>query len=355
MEVESSLRYHEIVPLFTDLTPSLVANMGTPLMWAGFLQLVVGNYFLGLFEARLISRKLGKECRVDHMIAANYISMMAGMFVIYNARPIQNLIERDPLRWGPIVMIGMLVFAWVVTVFIEGPFIAKTAELPFGLKSLKLSVRIQTVSYLGLIALSLLLGSVSALTGLRSADPRDVKTVGGWVYYLSTDMKSVHRVRLDGSKSELVAKVEPPKGYWVRVTVEPTSNGDRARLLLRSMTDLVEVDKRVGEASQAAPVERRHEGVAMLGNLTFSIYSNRSFSSVPPVYAGYWAREGIEIGGRRYAFETSLASAVWRSVVVLPDGKVVAQFGHAMMLVDHERGVAAKLAEGIGGDVLIDR
>lgn len=335
---------------------SLVANAGTPLMWAGFLQLVVGNYLLGIFEAWLISRKLGQTCPAGPMIFANYLSMMAGMFVIYNARPLQKLIEGDPFRWGPMVIVGLLILAWVITVLLEWPFVSKTAELPFGLKSLSLSIRVQTISYTGLIGLSYFLGSVSALTNLRHAEPAEIKTVEGWVYFMSSEKKEIRRVRLDGSRSEMVAKITPPTGYFVRVTVEPTSNGDRARLLVRSMNELVEVAKHVGEAKQAAPVERRLDGgAAMLGNLTFSIYSNRSFSPVPPVYVGYWSREGIMIAGRRYALETPVAAAAWRSAVILPDGKVVAQFGDAIVLIDHERGLAAKLGQGIGGDVLIDR
>jgi hypothetical protein len=40
--------------------------------------------------------------------------------------------------------------------------------------------------------------------------------------------------------------------------------------------------------------------------------------------------------------------------VVLPDGSIVAQFGSAIVVVDAAAGTVAKLADGSGGDVLLD-
>lgn len=336
----------------------MVVNAGTPLMWAGCLQLAFGNILLGFFESWLIRlRRPAARRGAGPMIAANYASMLVGLGLVWLASPLREAATRDPFRYALPTILGLWVVSFLLTVFIEGPFVARTAGLGLGGRPLLVSLWVQAVSYLVLIAIVSVVGSISAVTQLRRAEIGEMRTVAGWLYYLSSDGVSVMRVRLDGSKIERVARLaELEGGSFSRITIEPTIAGDRARLMYRSFQQDRELVKDLGAAGQCAPIEgRAANGLALLGNNSFGPFSTRAFRDQPKVRCGYWALEGIHIGDRWLAFETPFLSLSWRSPVVLPDGKVVAQFGDAFVLVDPETAKAAKLADGqMGGDVLLD-
>ncbi len=319
--------------------------------------LLFGNFILAHFEHWLIKRKHGPSLTVwNPMIPANYTSMFSGIGLLYIIQPYLGAVYDEPFRYGLYVIGGLWLSTYLVTVLIEWPFVAKTAGLGLGKRSLTTTIWVQGVSNLGLILMVHLLGSVSALTGLRQVEPGEIKTVSGWVYYLASEGGDVYRARLDGSTVEVVKSFDSEEGSsWTRITIEPTGKGDRARLLFRESTDATVVDDNVGSAAQAAPVEYwLSEDVANLGNLTSGFDSTRKFRDDPVVYAGFWPREGLVINGDRYALETPFLDLQWRSPIVLPDGKVVAQFGETIVLIDHEQGTVAQLALGTGGDVLLD-
>lgn len=326
-------------------------------MWAGCFQLVFGNIVLGIFEAWLI-RRLGKsEIKSSGlMVAANFASMLVGIGLVAAAGPLQGVAARDPFRFAVPVIVGMWLIAFVMTVLVEWWFVARTAGLQMGKRSFVLSLLVQSVSYVCLIPIALYIGSMSAVMGLRGASPADVATLPGWIYYLSPDAKTVYRTRLDGSTTEVVMRSPSETiSFTGRITIEPTSDNDRARLLLRDGTRHVELIKNVGEPEQCAPVEQRgQDNLAIIGNGNFGPWSTRSFDDSVMAYADYWARLGIKIDGRRYALETPFLALVWRSPVVLPDGKIVVQFGDAIVLVDPKTRRVAKIAEGLCGDVLLD-
>ena len=216
---------------------------------------------------------------------------------------------------------------------------------------------VQAYSYSILVLIVHLLGSVSALTGLREVEIGDISTVSGWLYFIDDHVGEVRRIRLDGSKLEVVADLEyKPSPNHNRVLIEPSEDGEIASVAFHDLTGETRlVMKKVGAAKQAAPVELRDDkGVAIYGNVTFGPYSTRRFVKAPHVRTGFWAREGLTINGNCYALETPFMAEVWRNLVVLPDGKVIAQFGEAVFLIDHERGKVAHLVHGTGGDVLID-
>lgn len=335
-----------------DVT-ALFANAGTPLMWAGCFTLLFGNYLIGLFEFWLIKRRRGLLWITwNPMIPANYLSMIAGIALLYLTRPLFQPAYEQPFRYGlPLIACAWLV-SFIVSVLVEWPFVAKASGLKIGKESLRTTVWVQMLSYSVLFILVFLLGSVSALSDLRQVDAQEIDAPPGWVYHMDEAKSELHRTRLDGSRTEFVAVFEPkPRGSWTRVTVEPTREGDRARLLYRDTQSVIVIDDNVG----AAPVVyMENKDDAILGNLTFSTYATREFREQPSVYAGFWAREGLMIDGRRYALETPFLALGWRNPVVLPNGKVVAQFGNSIVLFDHERGKIAVLAIGEGGDVLID-
>lgn len=333
-----------------------LANAGTPLMWAGCLWLLVGNWVIAVLEAAVLGWITKKPVPSSKLIVANYFSMLVGVAAVLLADPVRDWVSLDPIRWGLVAFFGLIVLAWVVTVLVEWPFVASATDLPRDRRTLGLSAVAQTVTYFGMVLVTFLLGSISALTDLRSA--QSIPTVGGWLYMVGVDGQTVYRVRLDGSRKEKVTTIKP--GHWKRVMVEPVANEDRCRLFLWGSGwrgEDKELIRNLGRASQAAPVQRDRKGQVNYGNGTFGYGrdgSTRSFVDQPEVFVGYWPVIGMSIDDRRYALETPVLAMSWQSPIVLPDGKVIAQLGQTILLVDPATDRAMKLANGSCGDVLLD-
>jgi len=333
-----------------------LANAGTPLMWAGCLWLLVGNWILGNVEARIVSWITKRPTITKKLITANYVSMAVGFGVIYLAGPVRSWVSLDPIRWGLIAFVGLMACAWFLTILVEWPFIASAVDLPRDRRTLGISAGVQTLTYLGMVLVTLWLGSISALTDLRPA--QSIPTVGGWLYMVGVDGQTVYRVRVGGSRKKKVTTIKP--GNWKRVIVEPIANEDRCRLILWGSGwrgEDKELIRNLGRASQAAPVQRDSKGQVNYGNGTFGYGrdgSTRSFVDQHQVFVGYWPVIGMSIDDRRYALETPVLAMSWQSPIVLPDGKVIAQLGLTILLVDPATGRAMKLANGSCGDVLLD-
>jgi hypothetical protein len=330
----------------------LIANAGTPLMWAGCCHLIIGNAILGMFEGWLLTKFFKNEQKSFlPMIWANYASMAGGILLVAAATPLRADVMLDPLGRAPGYIAMMWIAAFIITGFIEWPFVAKMIGLKVGKKSLVASFALQTISYIALIPLVFFIGSMSALTLLDPAPAKEISKVDGWVYYAGLDDVTVYRTRIDGSLSETVMTMEKPIADGARLAIEPTAEGDTVDLTHRYSDDDRLILKGVGTVDQAAPVRegRTESGFALLGYVR-----TRSFVDQPKVICNYWPRLGMDVDDRRYALETPFLQAGWRSSVVLPDGKIVVQFGKAIMLIDPETEKAAKIAEGYGGDVLLD-
>lgn len=235
----------------------------------------------------------------------------------------------------------------MITVIVELPFVLKTAELKFSARMLGITATLQTATYGVMMLGTGLLGSVSALTSLRAVD--SLPTVAGWVYFIGTDRKAVYRIRLDGSNTERVATLKTKPRVFSRIVADPVPNSNRVRLVVMEGQDVEELQKNIGQTQQAAPTQHDEKSRPIV-----HFNTSRSFDSSIRVFAGYWAVEGLRGGDRRYALETPVLALSWRSPVTLPDGKLVAQFGQAILLIDPKTGTTRKLAEGSAPDVLLD-
>lgn len=324
----------------------ILANAGTPLIWFGCLWLFFGNWALGVIEAKLLSRFLGKPIAAGRLIVANYISMGAGFLLFFASGPLRDAVSLDPIRLGFAAFVGMMVAAWVITVIVEWPLISKATDLPMNGRTLGLSAAVQTITYAGMLLITLSLGSLSAITDLRSSER--ISTVPGWAYTVGLDGTTVFRTRLDGSKSERVGVVRPHNSNHERVLVAPVAETHRAQLIFvfNRGTEVIQED--IGTDLQAAPMSPW-----ILDRSLPEV--TRSFAGRPiGVHAGYWSALGLTAQGRRFALETPFLTLPWRSPTVLPDGKIVASFGRAVYLLDPKTGEARKLIEGSAGDVLLD-
>lgn len=105
----------------------LMANAGTPIIWAGFLHLSIGNLLLGITEGALIARIFRVPYRscIILMILANYLSSIGGNIIFHNIEPwlTNSIIKDDPLRNAYSYIWTTIVIALGVTLILETPFV----------------------------------------------------------------------------------------------------------------------------------------------------------------------------------------------------------------------------------------
>src|SRR5688572_33298698 len=104
-------------------TPGVLANMGTPLMWAPIWQLLFGNLLIGVLEGWLIAWLFGVRWRVaiPGMIGANYLSLIPGMLFLpgLNAA-VAGVIDPD-VHTAPAYIAAMCALLFVLTALVEWP------------------------------------------------------------------------------------------------------------------------------------------------------------------------------------------------------------------------------------------
>jgi hypothetical protein len=343
------------------LAPVATANAGTPLLWFGCFWLFVGNWILGLVEARLLERFEGSELSRSRplMIVANYSSALVGIGLLKLSEPGARWAGVDVVPRAIPFLVAMLLVAYVVTLLVEAPFVA----LAIGgrlrdLKVWKRNLQVQSITYGALIVITLWLIPVS---GVRNW-PRNaaVETSSrGWVYYYSHEERAVRRVRLDGSLDEHVRELhEEFSLHHARVNMERDPDNTVARLVFRSSTYGVEpmVLETLGKAEQA-PLSRFADGSGFdVDYSPFSYAGAKRFdaSDKRRIYTGFWAAEGFVLESRRIVFETPFLFVPWRSATVLPSREIVVQAADTILLLDPGGRSARRLAVGWSPSVLLD-
>ena len=183
-------------------------------MYTEMLHLFFGNLLIGILEGALLrlifKARLLRSTLI--MVAANYLSMLAGAFLtdaaLHSASPSPSLYV---VRW---YVYGALPVSFLVTVILEWPFIRAALAglaLPWR-KALLGSLAVQTVSYALLAPFYLAASDIRLLANTHiEPTPEFVKNRGALVYFTSLD-SALFRVRLDGSGLEHVTTV-PPRHY----------------------------------------------------------------------------------------------------------------------------------------------
>ena len=166
-----------------------LANAGTPLMWGAFGHLALGNIFIGILEGNILRwRNSGKEYQaVTLMILANYFSAFCGIFII------GGLDALWACRWTLLNLktniFLMVVLLWLATVLLEWPFVwfAMGKDLRRWGKALKISLILQSVSYVLLVGWYMLCGNHSLLT-CKIVSPEEIGIPDNvCIYYIADD------------------------------------------------------------------------------------------------------------------------------------------------------------------------
>ena len=325
-----------------------MANMGTPLMWAGFLHLAIGNAFIGLGEGALIAwvfKASVTRCAVI-MIVANYFSAIAGMCAIDWAREHLNpsLLGEAPLYNAPRLMWEMGIATYLVTLLLEWPFclFAVWRKEHRWTRSLVATLLAQTASYALLVPFYLSASGLTLYTRTELDPTLSFATNrSAWIYFISVNDGDIYRVHPDGTGK-------------IKVLGVNIKNPD---------TRLIALNSKVGKGCDVWQVEGQgNKGKQKLLWNNFAVFAgdldetdltgtyfgfhrstdlrtkeNRLWNAA----SGHWPSEGLRAFNSktgetiRIALETPFIKDWWsRNVTILPGDQLVYQLGEHVVLLD---------------------
>ena len=321
-----------------------LADAGTPLMWAGMIHLVVGNFVIGIGEgwllAWLFSLPKGKTILV--MIPANYASAwLGGLFLrgeIVRALPMDL---NNGWRWFWV----MVVVTYLMTLVLEWPFIAWCFRHdPNWLRrSIRASFVVQSASYVVLFGWYWMASGMSLYTRMEIVPPSALPLPESvLVYFISPTDGDVYLRRLTGDDQRKIYDLHST-GDDDRLFVRPSATDQHGWDLVARLEgtnyrhpDLVVI--RTNLFVEAAPDWRsthttpsQYEGTwfnfgeaAKLGNATNSHWK---------FYAGFWPIEGFRASNEatgdkvRFSYETPFGAWTIRNAVQLPSDIALFQLG----------------------------
>lgn len=170
------------------------ADVGTPLLWAGFLHLCFGNALIGVGEGLAISRffQVRKRRAIPAMIIANYFSAWIGAFFISGVGASVPMDLYTAWRWFWIIV----VVTFLLTLIVEWPFVAWCFRGANGWfrRSIRASLTVQTASYMVLFGWYWLASDARVYTSMQVVPPEQIilpKELS--IYFISADDGNVYR------------------------------------------------------------------------------------------------------------------------------------------------------------------
>lgn len=332
---------------------TMLANMGTPLMWLSALQLYGGNLLIAAIEAWVIRKWFKPELKNSRvysiMVMGNYFSMFCGMFLLYmlGYLLLERLAREDAIYVLQPLIILMFVASYLITLALEWPFCfwAVGPRKTRLRDSIKAVLATQTVSYLAMLPLVLLASGYSLVTAAHP-DPAIVSQAPdiATIYYLSDEDGSLCKIRLNGTRREKIQDVTYPKGQtrWTKLFLSRQAGMPSWDIYLSLDPGRQLLLQNVGKNGliwQGSNGEHGEEGNCY--------WYFRPAAHVEPtmdrawdVCAGIYGVEGLIARNKqtgqdiRLAFDTPFAS--WRpdNPSILPGDLLVCELGHRIILVD---------------------
>lgn len=335
---------------------SVFANAGTPLIWVAAAHLIIGNAVIGAGEGMLLSRwfraPLGR-CQW-WMVAANYASMWTGAWLLGGIADRWYYFDLES-AWG--WMWALVGAAFLLTILVELPFVFMAIG-PVGKrfwKSVGGNLAIQTASYVLAFGIYLAVGNISALRNLQVTPLAEMNAPANVVVYcMPTDLEGVAAGSLvDGSFMQVTTL--PSEGRVDRLAVESTNGAwnlmavGRERGMWRLMTNMT------GVAVEARPVRVTSMNFGRAPELPGAEAGDWEYVT------GFWPATGVVAVNRRtaerrpFALETPFVGWRARNATVLPDGKLLFQFGDDQIcLLDAERRKIALVVRGRGPVAVVE-
>lgn len=349
----------------------LVANVGTPLMWLGCGHLVLGNLVIGLCEGGLLSwwGAVKYKPAALKMIAANYVSGLVGMALLPVLVRWVDASFADPPLYRAGLTLGVLVgVAFVLTVLVECPLVLWSLKgSPRGRGArLAAGVWVQAASYATLIPMYLWASPMSLLTDYTVA--RDVRGMAGgasgWVYYVDQRGDLIRRVSLDRTSDEKVGEIseKPTRDSWDPLWARLEGDGSVSIVDGEAEYAVVRATQESGLVG-ARTDPYNPDGPSRVCAIDFRDDPSRAaftYRALPVMDSGLIR---IEFGEGDYpnngwmtrtlAYSNALVHWGAGSPVILPNGSVVFEFGHQIVIMDQQQRIGF-LALGTSPAVVLD-
>ncbi len=356
--MKNKFRVVMFVLFFFLFAKNAFANAGTPLMWVGILHLVVGNAVIGIIEGVLISKifKVRKRRSITIMILANYISMIAGSFIVgFTGRFFSNLLTIYSIH---LFLLASFMVVFLLTVLIEWPFCYWILRVDTVVRkqSFRASLYAQILSYALLIPFYFLASGTSLLWNVKIQRDLSFARTNPWVYFINENGKSVERIELSGKAKEKVCDISA-NSKNARLFAKKAESGSWD-LWLKDRKEGAYIESEVkildGLSTQMAQLTRWDGAVIEEpdGGLNFGVVDYRKPDDrYWKVRTGFWAIEGLrannEKEGKKFyiALETPFVQWYMRNVTILPSDQVVFQIGDQIVLLDiesHKMGLVTK-------------
>jgi hypothetical protein len=343
----------------------LLADAGTPLMWATLFHLVIGNFFIGILEALIVRAffKVKGRSLFVRLIVANYASSIAGMVLIS--------VGSDQLtRWvgGPLpvyhvyrILIALALLSFLVTILVEWPFywLAFAPQAARWKRSLDATLVANAASYFLLVAWYWLASATPVGWGVRLVRPQEMSpNPYARVLYITPQGGDVFQLRLDGSAPRKFISLSKPSPEGVLGFSRQEKNG-QWRLELQS-----EFDQPPTFVADVGPCQATTRDAGNYGWFFPWPASDLQNETSPKwtVRAGFEAREGISALNNRtgdwhfiMAVEAPWMTWLVRSATVLPNDQLIFQLDDQIIWVDLSRNIAAAVAAGHGPVVVLDK
>jgi len=352
--------------------PSIAqANVGTPLMWATMLHMVIGNACIGILEGMLLAwvYRVPAGKAVGLMILANYFSAWVGWTSLAEMIRYRNDVTLDNV--GRYVA-GMIATAYVVTLWLEWPFVAISV---WGAghnirRSCAASLLVQSVSYAllfgwyGMASANSLLTDTTIVPADQISVPSNVR-----IYFIADDDGDVYSRESSTGKTEKVFDLNSTDSMdCLGFDVSPASNGPQQIVVLQKSGDdnhpkLIPIGVTVSD--EACPRDENNRLLQRYRFLTPSMGDasrlGEAVNSPWKFHAGFWAIEGLSAENTktgehfRCALEVPFVQWPVRNAIALPSNRVLFQLGQRQICVlDAETRRVALIGLGRGALAVLE-
>jgi len=344
---------------FVSFPSCASADAGTPLMWVSGIHLIIGNFFIGIFEGLLLVFLFRAKAvaALPLMIAANYFSAWFGY--LYLAGRFSKTISLDLHNaWAWLwVMVGV---TYLLSIVLEWPFVALALwkQNRWLKRSLLASLVVQTASYIPLFGIYWESSGTTLYTMAKIVEPPQLAPLDPvQVYYIKPSDGRIYRRPLDGTPEELISPL-PVTNRFDQLAWRPESATTNAwnLTLLGGIHDLQDPESETIVSANIAKKDPLFSGSpdprwerGMYSDAPQLGGTNRVWSAV----SGSWAIEGLRVTNSvthrssHIAYEVPYCAWQASRAVILPSGKILFQLGQDQIcLYDPETSRIALLWEG---------
>jgi hypothetical protein len=347
------------------ITENILANAGTPLMWAMGLHLIIGNLLIGIGEGLLVGLifRVNIGLAICLMIPANYFSAGSGYLILNTILP--HLNQTMTIYTIQHILWMAYGFAFIYTIIAEWPFLFflmrhKKRKI---IISIVATILIQTISY---TVLAYWYGGASYNTLSDSAEIVHsldfINNKKATVYFIGQD-KNIYQIGIDGLHAEKI--YEPVKKQdLMKLHLKINSESKNADLCVSLLKDFyTDREDITYTAKKDILSQRQMKTISLHEHETDMSWEATDFRPQDQrqwyIRAGFWAAEGLYFWNNQtqerlwISLETPFVQWYVRSATALPEDEVVFQFGNQICVYSRQTHKLALLTMGTSPVVIL--